>query len=108
MSIFFRTVRQVEQRVVKRTPLIWLAGALTLLPLSWPGDVGAQAQSAAAPRSIVVRAQRMLDVKSGTFLEDVAVHVEGERIKAVGAAMEILKQAPGVPVLDLGSATLLP
>ena len=108
MSNLFRTLIQVEQSVVKRTALLCLAGALTLLPLSWPGDVGAQAQSPAEPRTIVVRALRMLDVKSGAFLEDVAIHVEGERIKAVGPAVQILKQLPGVPVLDLGSATLLP
>src|ERR1700734_2114485 len=59
--------------------------------------------------SIVLRAARLLDVRSGKYVSQVAILVEGERIKAVGSVEDVLKQAPsGVRVLDLGAAPLLP
>jgi imidazolonepropionase-like amidohydrolase len=57
----------------------------------------------------VVRAERLLDVRSGKYVSPAAVYVEGERIKAAGSAETVLKQAPvGARVVDLGAATLLP
>ena len=48
-------------------------------------------------------------MRSAKLIEDAAIYVEGERIKAVGVAAEVLKNAPAaVLVLDLGSATILP
>ncbi|HEU4648067.1 MAG TPA: amidohydrolase family protein, partial [Gemmatimonadales bacterium] len=61
------------------------------------------AQQAAQP-VVVVRAARLLDVRSGQVLRPGVVVIQGDRIKSVGAA--------GVPrgarVIDLGDATLLP
>lgn len=58
---------------------------------------------------MVVRALRMLDVGSGRIVEDAAIVVEGERIKAVGVATDILRQASAaVEVLNLGNVTVLP
>ena len=62
-------------------------------------------ESAAAPAQIAVKAQRVLDVRTGTYLNDAVVLIEGDRIKAVGQDLEI---APGAKVIDLGTATLLP
>ena len=62
-------------------------------------------ESAPAPQKVAVKAQRLLDVQSGMYLNDAVVLIEGDRIKAVGQNLEI---DPGFRVIDLGPATLLP
>ncbi|HVF60746.1 MAG TPA: amidohydrolase family protein [Thermoanaerobaculia bacterium] len=62
-------------------------------------------EMAPAPATIAVKAQRVLDVRTGTYLNDAVVLVEGDRIKAVGPGLAI---EPGAKVIDLGTATLLP
>ena len=54
---------------------------------------------------IVIRAARMLDVKSGALSGDAVVIVEGERITAAGSGIPIPKDAR---VIDLNDVTLLP
>jgi imidazolonepropionase-like amidohydrolase len=75
-------------------------------------STGASGQSApiGAPRnSAVVRARQVLDVRSGTYVKDAAIYVEGERIKAVGPASDVLKLAPpGASIIELGDMTVLP
>jgi imidazolonepropionase-like amidohydrolase len=70
------------------------------------------AQSQAAenpPSSTVVKAAKALDVRKGSYIENAAIWIEGERIKEVGAASEIQGHAPkNAKVIDLGHATLLP
>jgi len=57
----------------------------------------------------VVRAGRLIDPKTGTVLTDQAIVIEGDRIKSVGPAAEVLKGLPaGTKVIDLGGATVLP
>jgi imidazolonepropionase-like amidohydrolase len=70
----------------------------------------AQTDSATPPtESIMLRAERMLDVRTGKYISPAAVYIEGERIKAAGAAEQVLRQAPAdLRVVDLGAATLLP
>ena len=82
--------------------LACMAGALLCGP--------ALAQSPSpADDAIILRAARILDVRTGAYLNGAAVYVAGERIKAVGAATDILKGAPAsARVIDLGEATLLP
>jgi imidazolonepropionase-like amidohydrolase len=93
----------------RRSRGMWLAWALCALVVGSPIDSLGQGREASEPRILMVRALHMLDVRSGRLVEDAALLVEGERIKAVGVATEILKQAPaGVAVLNLGSATILP
>src|SRR5262245_56362992 len=58
-----------------------------------------------SPGRIALRAARLVDGKSDTVRRDAVVMIEGERIAAVGGA-ELL--APGLEVIDLGDATLLP
>ncbi|HYL36270.1 MAG TPA: amidohydrolase family protein [Bryobacteraceae bacterium] len=58
-----------------------------------------------AVRPIVLHAARLLDVESGKILTPGEVRVEGDRIADVGPA---LAHPPGVNVIDLGDATLLP
>ena len=68
----------------------------------------ALATSAAGRAEIVVlRAARLLDVRTGRITRDAAVVVEGERIRAVGAAAQVAVPA-GARVVELGDRTLLP
>jgi imidazolonepropionase-like amidohydrolase len=61
------------------------------------------------PTSLVVKAGRLLDVSKGTYIENAAVWIEGERIKEVGRASDVELQAPkNAKRIDLGRATVLP
>jgi len=60
-------------------------------------------QSPAAP--IVLHAARLLEIDTGKLLAPGEILVEGERIKAVGVAVE---RPRGAQVVDLGDVTLLP
>lgn len=84
-----------------------LVSALLLL---YRGSPGAQSPPDTKPQKIVVvKAARLLDVRSGTYLNGAAVLIEGERIKEVGRAAEVQAHSPNeARVIDLGSATLLP
>jgi imidazolonepropionase-like amidohydrolase len=65
--------------------------------------------SAPAPADVVVRAERVLDVRSGKYLKDAAIYVQGNRIKAVGNAADTLKQVPAdTRIIELGDAVVLP
>jgi imidazolonepropionase-like amidohydrolase len=59
--------------------------------------------------SIVVKAARVLDVRKGSYVENAAVWIEGERVKEVGRAADVQAHAPkDAKVIDLGAATVLP
>jgi imidazolonepropionase-like amidohydrolase len=60
---------------------------------------------AVAPRTIVLHAARLLDVKNGRMVSPGEVLVQGERIVEVGTAV---KHPAGAEVIDLGNRTLLP
>jgi imidazolonepropionase-like amidohydrolase len=56
-----------------------------------------------------VKAGRLLDVSKGTYIENAAVWIEGERIKEVGRASDVELHAPkNAKRIDLGRATVLP
>jgi len=58
---------------------------------------------------ILLKASRILDVKTGHYIEAAGILIEGDRIKVVGQAADLAAHATkDVPVLDLGSATVLP
>ena len=82
-----------------------LAATCLLLTASAAETAKAETKSAFT----VVKAARLVDPKAGTVLTDQAILIEGDRVKAVGPAAEILKTAPaGAKVVDLGGATILP
>jgi imidazolonepropionase-like amidohydrolase len=58
-------------------------------------------------KTVIVRAARILDVKTGKYLEGQAVLVRGDEIEQIAPASELQKLS-GAPVIDLGSATLMP
>src|SRR5262245_39316313 len=63
------------------------------------------AQTVPPPRSLIIRAAHLLDVKAGRYISPVVVLVEGQRVKAVAADIPVPSSAE---VIDLGSATLVP
>ena len=70
----------------------------------------ALAQTAApAPRVILIKAGRLIDVRGGRVLENQGILVEGERIKALGPLAEIQRNTPATAgLIDLSRATVLP
>jgi imidazolonepropionase-like amidohydrolase len=73
-------------------------------------SLAAQSQLQSKPAvSIVIKAARLLDVGKGSYLDNAAVWIQGERINEVGRASEVQAQAPkDARVIDLGRATILP
>ena len=76
-------------------------GALTIALAS----ASASAQQAGAPTRVAVRAAHLVDVVTGTRLDNVVVLIEGDRITQVGSGLTI---PAGTRTIDLGGATLLP
>jgi imidazolonepropionase-like amidohydrolase len=61
------------------------------------------------PASVLVKAGKVLDVQKGSYVENAAIWIEGERIKEVGRASDVQAHAPKTAkVIDLGRATVLP
>jgi len=77
--------------------LLALLAASSFAPAQQP------ANPPAAP--IVLHAARLLQVDTGNVLQPGEILVEGERIKAVGTAVE---HPQGAAMIDLGDTTLLP
>jgi len=71
--------------------------------------VKAQSKPDFKPTVTLLKAGRALDVRTGRYLENAGILIEGDRIKEVGPAADIQARAPkGAAVIDLGRATLLP
>lgn len=61
------------------------------------------------PTAVLLKGARLLDVRSGRYLENAAIWIEGQRIKEVGGFSEVRLHAPkNAKIIDLGSATILP
>src|ERR1700685_1025329 len=70
---------------------------------------GAQTPKVSPPAEIAVKGGKVLDVRTGNYLTDQIIWIEGDRIKAIGKAAEISSQLPaGAKVIDLANATVLP
>ena len=78
--------------------------ALLLTLILAPGLLLAQSPP---KETVLIKAGRMLDVRSGRVLTDQAILIEGDRIKQVGPAQSIQVPA-GARVIDLSNATILP
>ena len=60
-------------------------------------------------RNILLKAARMLDVRTGKYITNAGVLVENDKIKAAGPFTEVQAHAAkGATIIDLGMATLLP
>ena len=89
-------------REARKLP-IRLCPALMLIAVS----MSAQSIAPPAPRRVIIRAGRVLDVKSGNTLTGQAIVIEGDKIVSIGPAADA-KPAPGTETIDLSSATVLP
>jgi imidazolonepropionase-like amidohydrolase len=88
----------------------YMTRKMTVLMLLALSSVFACAQATEPQaKSILLKAGRMLDVRTGKYVANAGVLVENDRIKEVGLMAEVQVHAPkGVTVIDLGAATLLP
>jgi imidazolonepropionase-like amidohydrolase len=88
--------------MIKRT-LVWL---LLICQLSTANPCRAQSTQ---PKSILVKAAKLLDVRKAAYIENAAVLIEGERITEMGQLSQIQPHVPNAArIIDLGNATLLP
>ncbi len=87
------------QPITQKFPLPSLILILTFFAAAVPG--------VAAPRHIIVRAGKMLDVKTGKVLSDQAIVIDGDKITSVGAASAVSAGSSDI-VISLPNATVLP
>jgi imidazolonepropionase-like amidohydrolase len=78
--------------------LIALIFLLCSLNLLW-------AQAVPAPKTVVIRAGRLLDVRTGKTLANQVIIIQDDKIASVGSGTQI---PAGAQVIDLSSATVLP
>jgi imidazolonepropionase-like amidohydrolase len=81
----------------------WSASVLIVLSigLSWAE------QASPAPKTVVIHAGRLLDVKTGKTLTGQTIIIQGDRITQVGGVVDRLLPA-GTVFIDLPNATVLP
>lgn len=96
--------------VLKRINLDLKYGFVVLIAFALSSAVGlAQSGPATKPKTVFVRAARMLDVGSGKYEENVGILIEVDRVKEVGRAVDVTPVVPkDAKVIDLGRATILP
>jgi len=81
----------------------WKIAVVTVAVLALSALAGAQA----APKTVVVHAGKLLDVRTGQTLTHQAIVIQGERIVSVGPEAEARAPA-GATVIELPNATVLP
>ena len=104
MNTFAGQEHGVELAQMRRTEWARLSAVLAMIAL---GAHPAAAQAKAPqPAKVVIHAGRLLEVKSGRWLSDQNIYIEGDKIVRVetGAA----KAAPEWTLIDLGNAAVLP
>jgi imidazolonepropionase-like amidohydrolase len=94
----------LAQAANRTTQLAFLAGAAMAILLGMPKSTHAQTPS---PKRTIVRAGRVLDVRTGQMRANQAIVIEGEKIAQIVASSEV-KAAAGDATIDLPDATLLP
>ncbi len=84
-------------------------GIFLILLCSLAGTVAAQQPMSAPAADVAVKAGKVLDVRTGTYLTNQIIWIEGGKIKSIGTAGEISAQLPaGIRTIDLSNATILP
>src|SRR5215467_4012764 len=91
------TAQELLSRIRRRATL------LVLLMVALASSTQLAAQSAASVT--LVKAERLLDPRSGHVLTSAAVLIAGDKIKQVGTPAQIGAPA-GAKIIDLGKATL--
>src|ERR1700723_2514845 len=84
-------------------------GILAFMISSVAWVCAAQTAKSTAPAEIAIHAGKVLDVRTGNYLSDQTIWIEGDRIKAIGKTADISSQLPaGTKMIDLSNATVLP
>src|SRR6202142_3318494 len=84
-------------------------GILAFMISSMAWVCAAQTAKSTAPAEIAIHAGKVLDVRTGNYLSDQTIWIEGDRIKAIRKTAEISSQLPaGTKMIDLSNATVLP
>jgi imidazolonepropionase-like amidohydrolase len=76
---------------------------LILLFLTCAGAPARQLQPRPAPVPVVIKAGKLLDVRTGEVTTKVFILIEKDKIVSLGNSA-----LPGVPVIDLSNQTILP
>ncbi|MDX6695843.1 MAG: hypothetical protein QOF02_3446 [Blastocatellia bacterium] len=93
---------------MKRVSVLLLVIASLVFPSGLCAQTGG-ATRATAPSFVLIKAGRLLDVRSGNVLENQGILVENDRIKAVGPFAEVRGRAPSsARLVDLSKETVLP
>jgi imidazolonepropionase-like amidohydrolase len=91
---------------VKTKASIQLGRILLAVLLAAP-PAAAQSGSAPPQRRVILRAGRLLDVKTGNVLNNQAIVIEGDKIASLGPAASV-QPASGAVNIDLPTAVVLP
>src|ERR1700684_3079152 len=84
-------------------------GILAFMISSVAWVCAAQTAKSTAPAEIAIHAGKVLDVRTGNYLSDQTIWIEGDRIKAIGKTADISSQVPaGTKMIDLSQSTVLP
>src|SRR5580698_6656461 len=84
------------------------AGFLILL-FTLAGTSAAQQPMNPSPADVAIKAGKIIDVSTGTYLANQIIWIEGGKIKSIGKAADIAPQLPaGIRTIDLSNATILP
>jgi imidazolonepropionase-like amidohydrolase len=93
----------------ERERLTRLFSLVFLLLLGSCTDLFAQTSAPRSAEVVLIKAGRLIDVKTGSLLSDQAILIEGERIKDVGAWAQVSGRAPaGAKLIDLSGAVVMP
>ncbi len=82
-----------------------LATLLLLLSTLAGRASGQASDTAAAGRHVAIRAARLIDGRGGAVVQNAVILIDSTRITALGPGLAI---PAGTPIIDLGSATVLP
>lgn len=73
------------------------------------GFCAGQARNDAPAVTVAIHAGNVLDVRTGNYASDQVIWIEGDRIKAIGSASDLIKKLPpGAQIVDLTNSTVLP
>jgi len=88
---------------------LWRRAIFALaLAAALPGAVAAQETNSNAT-GVAIKAGRLLDVRSGKYLDNQIILIEGDRVKEIGPAADLATRlAAGTRLIDLSRYTVLP